>query len=282
MSLLNHLPPFLLSLIEPGILLTIAIRTYLTLLLPSLLRTGRPPPQLRSKAFGKFWETVSPIPDPNLPLAGSATLIPPLLSLATGTVLDVGPGSGSLIPRFEPASQNITRIYGAEPATELHATLRRNADGTSLGSRYTVLSADATAAPIARELVRVGAITSPDAARNLFDTIICVRVLCSVPDLRGTITDLYGLLKPGGRLLVVEHTANPWRTRKGSVIARVVQSVYMLLGWSYFIGDCELTRDTEDELRRDAGRRWESVDIERHFGKAVLTYVSGVLVKKGK
>lgn len=145
-----------------------------------------------------------------------------------------------------------------------------------------MLSADAGAASIARELVRAGVIREASEAREVFDTIVCVRVLCSVPDLRSTITDLYTFLKPGGKLLVCEHTANPWRTRKGSVIARVMQSVYMLMGWSYFVGDCELTRDIEDELRREGKGRWESVDVERHFGKACLTYVSGVLVKKGK
>lgn len=281
MSLLNHLPPFILGLIEPGILLYHAIRTYTTLLLNGLLQTGRPPPDLRSKAFGKFWEQVSPVPDPSAPLSGSATLVPPLLSQALGTVLDVGPGSGSLIARFTPANRNITHIYGAEPATALHKTLRSNADATALGNKYTILSADATAASIASALVRTGAISTPDQAQGLFDTVICVRVLCSVPSLRATVSDLHGLLKPGGKLLVCEHTANPWRARKGSVIARAMQSVYMMLGWAYFVGDCELTRDVEDELRREARGRWESVDIERHFGGAVFTYISGVLVKKG-
>ncbi|KAK5326988.1 hypothetical protein LTR70_001730 [Exophiala xenobiotica] len=282
MSLLNHLPPFILGLIEPGILLYLAIRAYTTLLLQGLLQNGHPPPSLRSKAFGKFWERISPVPDPAAPLIGSATLVPPLLTNATGTVLDVGPGNGSLIARFTPAAPHITHIYGAEPATALHKTLRTNADASDLGRKYEILAADATFPSIARELVRVGAITAPDDARGTFDTIVCVRVLCSVPDLRGTISDLYRLLKPGGKLLVCEHTANPWRTSKGSVIARAMQTVYMLMGWSYFVGDCELTRDIEDELRRDARGRWESVDVERHFGRAVFTYVSGVLVKKGR
>ena len=86
---------------------------------------------------------------------------------------------------------------------------------------------------------------------------------------------------PEEKLLVVEHTVNAWRTRKGSLIARMLQTVYMLLGWSYFVGDCSLTRDTEGMLRKDGARRWESIDIERHFGRAVITYISGVLVKKG-
>jgi len=282
MPLLTLLPPFIIGLIEPGLLLYLAIKSYVSLLLQGLVQSQRPPKDLREKAFGKFWEQVSPVPDPSAPLVGSGTLVPPLLAQASGVVLDVGPGSGSLIARFGSAGDKISKIYGAEPATELHKTLRKNADGTKVGRKYEILSADATLASIAPELTRVGAITSPKNALGLFDTIVCVRVLCSVPNLPGTIEDLYMLLKPGGKLLVCEHTANPWRTRKGSVIARLVQTVYMLVGWSYFIGDCELTRDTEDELRRDSNGRWQSVDIDRHFGKAVLTYISGVLVKKGR
>jgi SAM-dependent methyltransferase len=55
---------------------------------------------------------------------------------------------------------------------------------------------------------------------GVFDTIICVRVLCSVLDLEQTAEELYSFLKPGGKLLVTEHVVNPWRTAKGSVVAR--------------------------------------------------------------
>lgn len=282
MSLLDLVPPFILGLVQPSILLYFAVKAYIQVLLQGLLENQRPPKDLRSKAFGKFWEGISPVPDPNAPLVGSATLVPPLLSQASGVVLDVGPGSGNHIFHFEKTSPKLTKIYGAEPATDLHKILRRNADATKVGGKYEILAADATTSSIARELVRLGVITSPSDAKHVFDTIICVRVLCSVPDLRSTITDLHTLLKPGGKLLICEHTANPWTTPKGSIIARAVQTAYMLMGWSYFIGDCELTRNIESELRRDSKARWESVDLERYFGKAVLTYISGVLVKKGR
>jgi hypothetical protein len=97
-----------------------------------------------------------------------------------------------------------------------------------------------------------------------------------------TIQELYTLLKPGGRVLVTEHVVNPWRTAKGSILARVAQGVYQLLGWSFFIGDCCMDRDTEGALRKaaDGDGGWESVDIERSFGWSPLPYISGVFVKK--
>lgn len=220
-------------------------------------------------------------PDPSAPLVGSAALIPSLVAQSSGVVLDVGPGSGSSITRFDPAIKSISKIYGAEPCIELHPLLKRTAALTAVGreGKYEVLAADASRASVAKELVREGIISSPEAVSEVFDTVVCIRVLCSVPNLDATIADLWKMLKPGGKLLICEHTVNLWRTKEGSLFTRFVQSLYMLMGWSFFVGDCSLTRDIEDALRA-APERWESVKLERHFGKAVLPYVAGTLVKK--
>ncbi|KAL1999300.1 hypothetical protein VTN02DRAFT_4717 [Thermoascus thermophilus] len=80
-------------------------------------------------------------------------------------------------------------------------------------------------------------------------------------------------------MLVVEHVVNnPWRMRNGSVVARVAQAVYArLLGWSFFLGDCQLERDTAGLLRavaeKDGG--WETVELEEWFGWSPLPYVAG-------
>lgn len=117
---------------------------------------------------------------------------------------------------------------------------------------------------------------------GVFDSIVCTRVLCSVPRPEETIGGLYGLLKPGGKMLVCEHVVNPWTTRKGSMLARGFQVLYTLLGWSFFMGDCHMNRDTGKILREvaegDGG--WESVDLDSHFEWSTLPYVSGVLVKR--
>lgn len=270
------------ALLLPGLLLYAAVKVYVQLVIHELKTNGRLPADLRSKAFGKFWGgCCSGPPDPAVPLVGSATLVPPLLAQARGTVLEIGPGSGDQIVYYEPVVAEINKFYAAEPAKDLHVYLRRNADATKLGHKYTILSAEGTKASVAGELAKVGAVSSPAQVNSMFDTIICVRVLCSVPDLKGTIKDLHDMLKPGGRLIVVEHTINHWRTPKGSLIARLFQSLYMLIGWSYFVGDCSLVRDIEKMLREDASSRWQSVEIDRHFGQAVLTYISGTLTKKG-
>lgn len=267
----------------PSILLFHAIKAYVQTLSDGLRTNGRIPSDLRSKAFGKFWGGLSSVPpDPSAPLMGSAALVPPLLAQAEGVVLEVGPGTGDQTRYYEAAAAKIKKMYAAEPAKELHHLLRRNVDATKLGSKYVILAADGTKASILKELVEKNAYTTTELAQRegIFDTIVCIRVLCSVPDLEATISDLHEMLRPGGKLLILEHTANPWLTAKGSVIARLFQIIYTLLGWSYFVGDCSMNKHTEKMLRKDASSRWESVDIERHFGKAVLTYILGVLVKK--
>lgn len=280
MSLLAYIPPRVMVLLDPAFLLYWAIEAYITVLVSSVLH-GEIPSDVRGKAFGQFWTKISGAPpDPSVPLVGSATLVPPIMAQVTGKVLEVGPGSGNQIGYYDAAAHQISVMYGAEPATELHGLLRKNADATKLARKYVILKAGADREQIARQLLEHGIVTSSDEANGMFDSVVCVRVLCSVPHLAATVRDLHQLLRPGGRLFVVEHTANPWRTAKGSVVARLVQTVYMLLGWSYFVGDCSLTKDIEDELRRDTTQRWSSVVIERHFGKSVLTYIAGVLIKR--
>lgn len=195
-------------------------------------------------------------------------------------------------------SPSIKVIYGAEPCLGLHKELRAKAFAEGLGEKYHILPSGAASSQLIPALrASQSESQSPsgdsasaleaydqDARSGIFDTILCVRVLCSVPEMETTVRELYGLLKPGGRLLVTEHVVNPWREAKGSVLARIMQGFYQMIGWSFFVGDCCLNRDTETVLRRaaDVDGGWESVDLERSFGWSALPYISGSLVKKSQ
>jgi len=214
--------------------------------------------------------------EPVLP-SGSSALIPPLLATATGIVLDIGPGTGTQMPLF--TNPGLRMMYGAEPCIGMHAELAAKIKSTGLDDRYQILPCGAEPEALLPALERVG---FSDLESGVFDTIVCIRVLCSVPRPEETIHGLYGLLKPGGKLLVCEHVVNPWLSKKGSVFARAMQLVYGLLGWSFFLGDCHLNRDTERMLRDvalgDGG--WKIADLENSFPWSTLPYVSGTLVKK--
>ncbi|CAK41588.1 uncharacterized protein An13g01890 [Aspergillus niger] len=248
------------ALIEPGHLLVWALRYYVKVNLETVFCKGQifapllHQSRLRDEAFGKFWVAFSN------QITRSSDLIPVLLSRASGTVLDVGPGTGTQMPLLR--SPAIKTIYGAEPCHGLHAELRASATSQDVPSILENLSTT---------------------KEGVFDTIVCVRVLCSVPDMRRTVQDLYTLLRPGGKMLVVEHVVNPWRTPKGSVIARVVQALYGFLGWSWYMGNCCMNRDTTSALKHAADRDggWESVELDSWFESTPMPYVAGILTKKG-
>ncbi|GFF70768.1 anucleate primary sterigmata protein A [Aspergillus udagawae] len=299
-------------LIEPGQLLAMAMTYYTKVCFEAVFHRGEvlapllQISKLRDEAFGRFWvdfssarpsaqqqnqdQDQSPLQPPQI--QNSTDLIPPILARASGVVLDVGPGTGTQMPLLRLRAPAIKAIYGAEPCRGLHAELRARAEEEGLGQKYHILPCGAAAGELVPELQREGLLPAGDgdadveqvlaSAGGVFDTIVCVRVLCSVPELERTARELYALLRPGGKLLVVEHVVNPWRTAKGSIVARAMQAVYGFFGWSWFIGNCCLDRNTETALRAAADRDggWELVELDRWFGRSPIPYISGVLVKK--
>ena len=185
------------------------------------------------------------------------------------------------MPIFAQAAPRIRAIYGPEPCIPLHVELEAKARRDGLEDKYRILGCSAERESLFSALEKEGLLKGKGEAEGVFDTIVCIRVLCSVPRLRETLGGLYMLLKPGGKMLVVEHVVNPWR-KKGSVAARVMQTLYMWLGWSYFLGDCCMDRDLGAELREVArkDRGWGAVELEENFGWSPLSYLSGFLVKK--
>lgn len=180
----------------------------------------------------------------------------------------------------------ITALYGAEPCKGLHGELRAKATAEGISPKYHILPTGVAAAELLPALRKTGTgvvdAYDSDPRAGVFDTILCVRVLCSVPEMERTVGELYGLLKPGGRLLVTEHVINPWRKAKGSILGRLAQIVYHALGWRWYVGDCCMNRDTEKLLRAaaDVDGGWESVELESSFEWSPLPYISGTLIKK--
>ena len=111
-------------------------------------------------------------------------------SQASGDVLEVAVGTGRNLP-FYPDS---IRLTGIELSPAMLAMARRRAQ--ELGREVDFREGDAQA------------LTFPDAS---FDTVICTMSLCSIPDDRKAVAEMKRVLRPGGRLLLVDHVPSTSR-----------------------------------------------------------------------
>ncbi|MCM1966322.1 methyltransferase domain-containing protein [Streptomyces sp. G1] len=105
-------------------------------------------------------------------------------SRATGEVLEVAIGTGLNLPLYPPG----VRLTGIEWSPQMLALARRRAD--ELGLVADLREGDAQALPF------------PDAS---FDSVVCTLGLCAIPDEQRAIAEMSRVLKPGGRLLLLDH-----------------------------------------------------------------------------
>lgn len=119
-------------------------------------------------------------------------------SRARGEVLEVAVGTGGNLP-FYPKD---TRLTGIELSPKMLAIARRRASESGIEADLRV--GDAHELPF------------PDAS---FDTVTATLALCTIPDDRQAVTEAVRVLRPGGRLLLLEHVRSHFLT------VRLLQSV---------------------------------------------------------
>ena len=136
-----------------------------------------------------------------------------LVEGAAGRTLDVGCGTGRNLPLYGPGARPI----GLEPSPEAIARARRRAP------RVPLVRGDAQALPF-----RDGA----------FDTVVSGLVFCSVPDPRRGLDEVRRVLKPDGKLRMLEHVRSTkhWKGRMQDQLQPV---------WTRISGGCHPNRDTE-------------------------------------
>ncbi|WPH01298.1 Hypothetical protein R9X50_00413700 [Acrodontium crateriforme] len=170
------------------------------------------------------------------------TPVPRLVGMAQGAVLDVGPGPGNQLSRFNPSK--IIHVYGIEPNDLLLGVLReRLNEYADLQKVYT---------PINASLEDDATLCSYGISEGSIDTLVCMQVLCSVSDPMTASKRLYKLLKPGGQLLFWEHQSSKDTT------TRVIQRFWDLI-WSPLIGNCHLASEAEKAIM-SAGE-WEIQEL---------------------
>jgi ubiquinone/menaquinone biosynthesis C-methylase UbiE len=148
-----------------------------------------------------------------------------------GDVLEIAIGTGRNMALYPPG----VRVTGVELSEEMLVCARRRAQ--QLGTEVEL---------------HVGDAQNLQFADSSFDTVLITFALCTIPDDRRAATEAFRVLRPGGRLVAIEHVRSPVRAVRA--VERVLDPLAVRFG-----GD-HLTRDPLDYLA-DVG--FEVEDVER-------------------
>jgi SAM-dependent methyltransferase len=159
-------------------------------------------------------------------------------------VVELGPGTGANMRYFRPG----TRLTAIEPNPHMHTALGRAAARRGIDLDVRAVGAEATGLPA-----------------SSVDAVVCTLVLCTVPDPAAALAEVRRILRPGGRLVLVEHVAAP----AGSALARLQRVVRGPWRWAF--EGCDLTRDT-GELLAAAG--FAAVDLDRYRVRSLFVPVN--------
>jgi ubiquinone/menaquinone biosynthesis C-methylase UbiE len=152
-----------------------------------------------------------------------------ICSQAAGDALEVAIGTGLNLPHYRAG----VRLTGIEWSPAMLAQARQRAE--ELGRTVTLQEGDAQTLPF------------PDAS---FDTVVCTLSLCAIPDDRRAVAEMIRVLRPGGRLLLLDHVAGS--SRPVRAIQRLLELVTVPRGGEHF-------------LRRPLKQvQAAGLDIERH------------------
>jgi len=227
---------------------------------PFLLLTS--PSTFRSKWFDNFWAVIGP---KMAATPAQVNHIGDLLSRAHGKVLELGPGGGDQMYHYNPGQ--IERLYAAEPNAFLHSKLLQMAAKHELAGKLVPLEAGGQPGSLLPALKKAGLLSSTTSAlpdQGVFDTIVTIKSLCSLPQnqLTATIAVVQALLKPGGQFLFFEHVNN----NTDSITGWYVWLMDLL--WPALMGGCRLDGKVDQVIQGMGGwddRRISTVgDFQGH------------------
>lgn len=135
---------------------------------------------------------------------------------ATGTVLELGFGSGLNLPFYDAAQ--VRQLLALEPSKEMWSLAEEGVRSTPF--EVELLEASAEKVPL---------------GDGTADTVVATYTLCTIPDLSVALSEIQRVLKPGGALVFCEHGAAPdedvrrWQDRLNPI-------------WTRLAGGCNLNR----------------------------------------
>ena len=167
-----------------------------------------------------------------------------VIGAAEGCVLEIGTGSGRNLPFYRSSAQQILAL---EPSPKLVAMARSVPHpGTPVG----FLEASAETIPLDDRTV---------------DTVVTTWTLCSIPRAATALLEMRRVLRPGGRLLFVEHGLAPdegvrwWQDR-------------LTPAWRSISGGCHLNRPIQAMIEA-AGFRVDRIETGYMPGLKPMTFM---------
>lgn len=164
---------------------------------------------------------------------------------ASGTVLEIGIGSGLNLPHYNP--DKVTKIIGVDPDDNIWKRSR----------------ARRAACPIEIERIGLSGEEIP-LENNLADTVLVTYSLCTIPDPVRALNEMRRILKPDGKILFCEHGKAPdkkvhkWQNRIDPI-------------WKKIAGGCHTSRDIP-KLFDQANLKIDSLEEMYIPGPKVLSY----------
>jgi ubiquinone/menaquinone biosynthesis C-methylase UbiE len=183
---------------------------------------------LRSRLFALAYDRMSA----KVEQAGLSSLRQQLLAEASGDVLEIGGGTGANLQHYGPGVESLTLT---EPEPPMLRRLERRARSEAPGAK--VLRARAEELPF---------------EDDRFDTAVTTLVLCGVEDQPRAVRELRRVLRPGGRLLFIEHVRS-----EEPRVARLQDRMNRL---NRLVACCECNRATLDTIEAEG---FDVVEVDR-------------------
>ena len=155
-----------------------------------------------------------------------------LLAGARGAVLEIGGGTGANLANY----RDVERVVVAEPDPFMRRRLEQKLADARVPVEVSVAGAEA--------------LPFPDGS---FDTVVSTLVLCTVPDQEAALDEVRRVLRPGGKLLFIEHV------RAVGSRARWQDRIEPL--WRRLLGGCHPNRDTVAAIEE----AWFEIDTIESF-----------------
>ena len=178
-----------------------------------------------------------------------------LLKSASGYVLEVGAGTGANLNFYTSA---VSKLVLSEPDAHMRRQLHRKIDECG------AINVD----------VKNRSVEHIEDEDNTYDYVVATLVFCSVDNLAKGLDEVRRVLKPGGKLLFMEHVAAQAGTRR----RRWQQWINPI--WKRVNSNCHLNRETEQAIV-EADFSIESVEREsmRKAMPIVRPTIRGLAVK---